>query len=69
MPVSVYASGAPPAVCANGHYFGPGTYFVSWLPCPDCPTPSGGHHRFECGVCGDIQWDPPHDESLPARMW
>lgn len=67
----VFASGQMPGACANGHYFSPGTFDLSWMTCTCSTAANGGHHVVECRAegCGVLWYDPPHDESVAPKMW
>lgn len=57
-----------PADCPRGHFFAPGTYQRSWMPCM-CPPAQesgrGGHDVWRCGTCEQekisaVCYSPPH---------
>jgi hypothetical protein len=68
VPYSGFHSSAGPADCPFGHFFEPGTYQRSWMPCicpPALETGLGGHRVWQCNACDDelrqtICYVPPH---------
>jgi hypothetical protein len=67
MAVSVFPSGGYPERCRNGHLLLSGNVTIGWFPC-GCAG-GRGHNYAHCIHCGDEYTDPPHDETLPAKMW
>jgi hypothetical protein len=69
VPKPLVFHGEMPTECGNGHYYGPGTYLLGWMPC-QCAG-GRGHHWLMCEVpgCGDVKYVPAHDPAVKAKMW
>jgi hypothetical protein len=68
MSVSVFPSGGYPERCEHGHALKYPNVVLGWFPCAGCPG-TRGHNYAACLTCRWEFCDPPHDQSLPARMW